>query len=114
MGKDRPSDATRDWRDPGYLPEDRSADATKSDGYAVRFESDDDGWNYRQHLVIERHGEEVARHCDGGEPEDQSFGRDWSWVEGALRQAYAFGVEDGSRRERATVGDDEAKENRHG
>ena len=29
---------------------------------------------------------------DGGEPEDQTMGRDWSWVVPALNEAYRLGV----------------------
>lgn len=32
---------------------------------------------------------------DGGEPEDQTFGRDWCWVPGALQAAYDRGRNDG-------------------
>lgn len=32
---------------------------------------------------------------DGGEPEDNSFVRDGSWIAGALTEAYAKGFEDG-------------------
>lgn len=32
---------------------------------------------------------------DGGEPEDQSFGRDWNWVVGAMNDAYRKGLEAG-------------------
>jgi hypothetical protein len=32
---------------------------------------------------------------DGGEPEDQTLTRDWSWVVGALNEAYAQGITDG-------------------
>lgn len=30
---------------------------------------------------------------DGGEPEDQTLGRDWKWVAPALRAAYKLGRE---------------------
>lgn len=46
-------------------------------------------------LRIERNGEGLAEHFDNGEPEDQTFYRDWGWVKPALEQAYAFGLEDG-------------------
>lgn len=36
-------------------------------------------------------------HNDGGEPEDNSFGRDWSWVPQALKAAYQKGLEDGKK-----------------
>lgn len=32
---------------------------------------------------------------DGGEPEDQTLGRNWSWVVPALNAAYARGQRDG-------------------
>ncbi len=32
---------------------------------------------------------------DGGEPEDQSFLRDWGWVPGALMDAYELGYQHG-------------------
>lgn len=35
---------------------------------------------------------------DGGEPEDNSFTRDWSWVAGALKNAYDRGFNDGYHR----------------
>lgn len=31
---------------------------------------------------------------DGGEPEDQTLGRDWKWVVSALQRAYDAGVAD--------------------
>lgn len=34
---------------------------------------------------------------DGGEPEDQTLNRDWSWVVGALREAYRLGVSEKHR-----------------
>ena len=34
---------------------------------------------------------------DGGEPEDQTLGRDWSWVAPALNEAYRRGLEAGRR-----------------
>lgn len=34
---------------------------------------------------------------DGGEPEDNSFYRDWSFVPKAILAAYALGVADGKR-----------------
>ena len=51
--------------------------------------------DYRQALVITHDGEEILRELDGGEPEDQTFNRNWSWVKGALLQAYTRGREDG-------------------
>jgi uncharacterized lipoprotein NlpE involved in copper resistance len=50
---------------------------------------------YHQRLQVVRDGTVIREEADCGEPEDQSFCRDWSWVETALREAYAFGLEDG-------------------
>lgn len=33
---------------------------------------------------------------DGGEPEDQTLTRGWSWVVEALNEAYTLGYDDGS------------------
>ena len=37
----------------------------------------------------------VEEHWDGGEPEDNTFNRDWAWVSTTLEDAYAAGVNDG-------------------
>ncbi len=39
----------------------------------------------------------VDFYLDGGEPEDQTFRRDWAWVEEALLDAYQAGVDQGRR-----------------
>ena len=54
---------------------------------------DDD--RYRSTLTVEHNGATVLNKCDGGEPEDNSFARDWSWVPGAIRRAYELGFADG-------------------
>lgn len=68
--------------------------------YEVKVEPavDEDGnkdENYRNMLVIT---DDSGRrdHWDGGEPEDNSFIRDWSWVKGELEKAYAQGKKDAS------------------
>ena len=65
--------------------------------YEVVLKEDEEAYDYRQVLNVIRNGKIVLSECDGGEPEDQSFGRNWSWVEGALKQAYQFGLEDGRK-----------------
>ena len=45
---------------------------------------------------VESELKEVICQLDGGEPEDQSFGRDWNWVPGALEQMYQLGKVDGA------------------
>lgn len=47
-------------------------------------------------LKVTHDGKLLYEERDGGEPEDQSFCRDWAWVPGAIRQAYALGLADGS------------------
>ena len=59
--------------------------------YSVKVECDGE----RFVLSIMRNYKTIEEHADGGEPEDQSFGRDWSWVPEALEQAYKYGLEDG-------------------
>jgi len=46
-------------------------------------------------MRIVRNGEVAWEECDRGEPEDQSFYRDWSWVPDACRASYGYGLEDG-------------------
>lgn len=41
---------------------------------------------------------------DGGEPEDQTLGRDWGWVPEALQAAYDRGRADGIRSAHASEG----------
>lgn len=42
-------------------------------------------------------GDKIRIHRDGGEPEDNTFARDWSWVSGLIADAYAQGVKDGAK-----------------
>ncbi len=59
--------------------------------YNVRVEPIENDYNYRNRLVItDASGE--RDHWDGGEPEDNSFNRDWSWVADELHNAYMQGV----------------------
>jgi hypothetical protein len=70
----------------------------------TRYEYDElDG---RTELIVEHAGKEVLRSCDGGEPEDNSFYRDWAWVADAIEMAYKLGVDDGhcNRKPRKTEG----------
>lgn len=48
--------------------------------------------DYRTALVIKVDGIVETLQIDGGEPEDNSFTRDWSWVDGALKEAYHLGM----------------------
>lgn len=62
--------------------------------YEVRMESDDERAP-GQLLHVVRDGEIIRTASDFGEPEDNSFYRDWDWVKPALEEAYRLGVEDG-------------------
>lgn len=59
------------------------------DEYAI------DNYDLRLVMVVRHEGKIIATHSDGGEPEDQTFYRRWSWVAPALRDAYARGLKDG-------------------
>jgi hypothetical protein len=53
---------------------------------------DEDDWDYRIYLYLQKDdGEYEFIASDGGEPEDNTFRRDWSWVPGELNKALAYG-----------------------
>lgn len=63
-----------------------------------------DDWKIRHlengdcsYLLIFYNGELIKYFSDRGEPEDNSFSRDWSWINGELERAYSLGVKDGSK-----------------
>lgn len=73
-----------------------SVELTDRDPYA---EPNSISWDYGKTFLIVRHNKEIIiSQSDGGEPEDQTFSRDWSWVKGAIEKAYNLGVQDGSKR----------------
>ena len=53
---------------------------------------DEDG---RRDMEVRRCGVAVFSGADGGEPEDNLFGRDWAWVKPAIEAAYLYGFSDG-------------------
>ena len=57
-------------------------------------ERDRDGYTHGECLLV-LHDGKVTEHWDGGEPEDASFGRDWSWIPPTIDTAYKAGVTDG-------------------
>jgi len=63
----------------------------------------DDSDYVRSILTIYRDGKAIEDHSDMGEPEDNSFNRDWDWVEHALEKAYAYGKADGDAALRAAL-----------
>ena len=65
--------------------------------YIVTVDDDpEDRWKVRQRLTASHNGEVVMYGIDHGEPEDNSFLRDYDWIKPALEQAYALGVADGA------------------
>lgn len=67
--------------------------------YIVKVGLDEDERRYEPRcvLTVEHNGIQIRYETDGGEAEDQSFSRNWSWVAPALCEAYSLGVTDGSR-----------------
>lgn len=61
--------------------------------YSVRLEPVENDSRYRSRLIITDDDGERDR-WDGGEPEDNSFLRDWGWVADELRNAYEQGKKD--------------------
>lgn len=47
--------------------------------------------NYRSIIFILIDGKIDQWHFDMGEPEDNTFSRDWSWIQPALLKAYELG-----------------------
>lgn len=52
-------------------------------------------WDVMNYLAIYVDGELTEIYSDNGEPEDNTFGRDWNWVSGELMAAYERGLIDG-------------------
>ena len=63
--------------------------------YKTEYEYTDTLWGGFTDLVISHDGEEIERYNDRGEPEDNSFRRDWNWIASELYRAYKLGVRDG-------------------
>jgi hypothetical protein len=61
----------------------------------VKIEFNDEGYEPCNELVVLHNGEEIRRESDRMEPEDVMFFRSLSWVEGAIKEAYELGKEDG-------------------
>lgn len=54
-----------------------------------------DDWKYDLHLYQLDEGTDRWVASDGGEPEDNTFGRDWGWVPAELHKAYDDGFKAG-------------------
>lgn len=62
--------------------------------YEIELVSDEDIFQDTK-LIAKHNGIQVLSAYSGGEPEDNTFTRDYDWVEGALKNAYRLGKEDG-------------------
>lgn len=47
--------------------------------------------DYKTTMVITGEGIMPSSYSDNGEPEDQTFSRDWSWIKTELERAYELG-----------------------
>lgn len=56
------------------------------------------GAEYASYLLVFNNGELVRCESDAMEKEDARFSRDLSWIQGALLDAYRFGVDEGERK----------------
>ena len=65
--------------------------------FVIKVGNDENSDGYYQTLRMFRNGQCVLEEKDGGEPEDQSFYRDWKWVKEAIQAAYEYGLEDGRK-----------------
>lgn len=63
--------------------------------YEVSVRERDLDYEYCNVLNVTHDGNVIHEHYDHGEPEDNTFYRDWSWVAGALEEAYQLGHIDG-------------------
>lgn len=66
--------------------------------YQVKYGGGKSDTDYRSSLEIYVDGKQVDEYWDGGEPEDNTFFRDWSWIQQELENAYKLGLEHGSAR----------------
>ena len=66
-------------------------------GYSVKVEraADEDGVHEYRNMVVITDDRGKRDYWDYGEPEDNSFNRDWQWVADELRNAYEQGKKDG-------------------
>ena len=61
----------------------------------VEMKEVEDSWNGDSIMTVTHNGKVIAEERDGGEPEDNSFNRDWNFVPFLIEKAYKLGVKDG-------------------
>jgi hypothetical protein len=64
-------------------------------GFKTEMCDSDGPWDYYSILRITWPDGKQEEHYDGGEPEDNSFGRDWHWVPSTIQEAFEAGVKVG-------------------
>lgn len=55
-----------------------------------------DSYDGDRAVMCIRFDDDVQVESDGGEPEDNTFARDWHWVDTAIRRAYDLGFKHGT------------------
>jgi len=66
--------------------------------FRVTIEKDSDSrYSYRNVLRVLYNDECILEELDCGEPEDNSFGRDYSWVKPMIEKAFELGVIEGAK-----------------
>ena len=66
--------------------------------FRVTLEEDKESrYSYRSILRVWYNDECILEELDCGEPEDNSFGRDYSWIKPIIEKAYHLGVIDGAK-----------------
>lgn len=66
----------------------------------VTIEDIEDKYDIYAELVVKHNDVEIFRAHDIMEPEDVSFYRSLSWVDGIIEKAYKLGVQDGQKGKR--------------
>lgn len=59
----------------------------KTKKFEVRIEDREEDWDNFQVLKVIRNGRVILEESDCGEPEDNRYYRDWSWVEGMIKKS---------------------------
>ena len=74
------------------------SDETKTERFKVELVDGKKDWRSgepRGRVMVTSDEEVIIDEQDGGEPEDQTFSRDLSWVPDAIERAYAAGLKHG-------------------
>ena len=64
---------------------------------ALKKYEDGDDWGCDRTILTIETEDGVTEYYDCGEPEDNTFGRDWNWVPTELERAYKKGLADAAK-----------------